>query len=150
MRFLLFDRFTKITPGRSVQGVKCVSASDECLRDHFDRKPVVPASLIIESMIQLAAWPAIVKHEFKLSLVLSVLEDVELPPELGPGHRIDLFGELKGTNPKGSMAHAWAEIDGERIASAGRVIYAHVPVPDPDALRAQYSYFGGPDAEAGA
>lgn len=150
MRFLLFDRFTHLTPGRSVQGVKCVTTSDESLRGHFDRKPIVPASLIIESMIQLAAWPAIVRHDFKLSLVLSVLEDVQLPPELEPGHRIDLFGELKGTNPKGSMAQAWAEIDGERIASAGRVIYAHVPVPDPAQLRAQYAYFRGPEAETNA
>ena len=149
MRFLLFDRITHIEPGKRVAGVKCVNLTDESLRGHFDRRALVPGSLVIESMLQLTAWSAITKHDFKYSLVLSVLEDVQVPHDLGPGHRIDLFGELKGTNPKGSIAHAWAEVDGERIASAGRILYAHVPVPDPEALRRQYRYLGGPDLEAG-
>ena len=150
MRFLLFDRFVTLEPGRRVHGIKCVNATDESLRDHYARTPIVPGSLMIESMIQCAAWPAIVKHGFELSLVLSVLEDVQVPTDLGPGHQIDLYGELKGTNPKGTMAVAWAEIDGERVASVGRIIYAHVPVPDADQLRRQYAYFQGPEAEARA
>ena len=147
MRFLLFDRITSIEPGKRVTGVKCVNLTDESLRGHFDRRAVVPGSLVIESMIQLTAWAAITKHDFVYSVVLSVLEDAQVPSALTPGHRIDLFGELLGTNPKGSMARTWAEIDGERIASVGRVIYAHMPVPDPDALRAQYRYLNGPQLE---
>jgi len=149
MRFLLFDRITRMEPGERVEGVKCVNLTDESLRGHFDRRALVPGSLIIESMIQLTAWAAITKHDFRYSVVLSVLEDVQVPADLGPGYKLDLFGELRGTNPKGSMAHCWAEVDGERIASAGRVIYAHMPVPDPDALRRQYRYLSGPELDLG-
>lgn len=142
MRFLLFDRVTHLEPGRRIQGVKCVTLSEEYLRGQAGR-PRVPGPLLIEAQIQLLAWCAIAKHAFRFSLVLSVLEDVEVPPDLAPGHRIDLHGELMGTNPRGSMGRAWAEIDGERIASVGRVLYAHVPNPDPEAMRAQLRTYGG-------
>ena len=148
MRFLLFDRVTQLEPGKRIAGVKCVSLSEEYLKGHFTRVPLVPGSLIIESMLQLTAWCAITKHEYAFSLVLSVMENVEVPADLAPGREIHLFGELMGTNPKGSMARAWAEVDGERIASIGRIIYAHVPVPDPEALRERFGYFSGAAAEA--
>jgi 3-hydroxyacyl-[acyl-carrier-protein] dehydratase len=143
MRFLLFDRILEVVPGERIRGVKCVTLSEEYLRGHYTRSPRVPGPLVIEAQIQLLAWCAITAHDFRHSLVLSVLEDVEVPADLSPGHRIDLFGELHGTNPRGSMGTAWAEIDGERIASVGRVLYAHGPSPDPDALREQFRTYGG-------
>ena len=143
MRFLLFDRITKLEPGKRIEGVKCVTLTEEYLRGHFECAPRVPGTLLIEAMIQLLAWCAITRHEFKHSLVLSVLEDVRVPVDLTPGHRVDLVGELLGTNPRGSMGRAFASIDGEEIASVGRVLYAHVPHTDPAALRAQFRSYGG-------
>lgn len=143
MRFLLFDRVTAVEPGRRIEGVKCVTLTEEYLNGHFDRKPLVPGPLLIEAMIQLLGWCVITKHEFKLSVVLSVLEDVHLPSEQRPGHEIRLFGELQGTNPKGSMGRAWAEIDGQEIARVGRVLYAHIPHPDPEELKQRFRTYGG-------
>lgn len=143
MRFLLFDRVTKLEPGRRIEGVKCVTLTEEYLRGHFTKQACVPGTLLIEAMIQLLAWCVMAKYDFRTSVVLSVLEDVEVPPDLEPGQRIDLVGELMGTNPRGSMGRAWAEIEGERIASVGRVLYAHVPHPDPEVLRERFRYCGG-------
>lgn len=143
MRFLLFDRVTACEPGRRVEGVKCVSLTEECLRGHFPRAPRYPGSLVLESMLQLTAWSAIVAHAFRYTLVLSVLEDAETPAALVPGTTLRLVGELRGTNPKGSLATAWAEADGERVARIGRVLYAHLPAPDPAALRARWLALGG-------
>jgi len=143
MRFLLFDRVTSLEPGRLITGVKCVSRTEECFRGHFERRALLPGALLVESMIQLLAWCAITAHEFRVSLVLSMLDDVEVPADLGPGVKIDLFGELSGTNPKGSMGRAWAEVDGRRVASVGRVLYAHVPAPDPEVLRERFRGMGG-------
>jgi len=143
VRFLLFDRVTQLDPGVRIAGVKCVSLSEECLRGHFTRRALVPGSLIIESMLQLTAWCAIAAHHYTYSLVLSVMEDVQVPAELEPGRQLDLFGEVRGTNPKGSIARAWAEVEGTPIASIGRVLYAHVAVPDPALLRERFAYLGG-------
>lgn len=143
MRFLLFDAVTHFEPGKRIEGVKNVSLTDEALRGHFPKRPLHPASLVLESMLQLTAWTAIAKHDYKYSIVLSVVEDVQLPPDLPPGTQIRIVGELRGTNPKGSMATAWCEVDGEKVASCGRILYAHVPVPDPDVLRERFRYYGG-------
>ena len=144
MRFLLFDRVVEVVPGKRIHGVKSVTLTEPYLDGHFTHAPLVPGPLLVEAMIQLLAWTAITKHDFQLSCVLSVLEDVTLPPKLRPGYAIDLHGQLMGTNPKGSIGRAWAEIDGEEIARVGRVIYGHVPHPDPEMLRKRFAYFGGP------
>jgi 3-hydroxyacyl-[acyl-carrier-protein] dehydratase len=143
VRFLLFDRVTHLEPGRRIEGVKCTSLTEEYLRGHFPRSARVPGSLLVESMVQLTAWCAIARHDYAFSLVLSVLEDVEVPCDLAPGCQVRLVGEISGTNPKASVGTAWAEVDGARVARIGRVLYAHVPAPDPDALRARLRYFGG-------
>ena len=143
MRYLLFDRITLLDPGRRIEGVKCVSLTEECFRGHYDRRSLFPGSLLIEAMIQLLAWCAMAKHDFELSLVLSMLDDVQLPSDLEPGCRIEMIGELTGTNPKGSMGRIHAEVDGARIASVGRVLYAHLRAPDPEVLRARFRQYGG-------
>lgn len=140
MRFLLFDR-ARVLDGGRVEGWRSTTMADESLRGHFPRRPTVPATLVIESMIQCLGYRAIVANDFHISVVLSVLEDVTLPPDLRPGIRLDLFGELTATRPTGSMGHAWAEVDGEEVARAGRVVYAHVPVPDADVLRTRFEPF---------
>lgn len=143
MRYLLFDRVTKLEPGRRIEGVKCISLTEECFRGHFDKRSLFPGSLLVEAMIQLLAWCAMAEHEFRASLVLSMLDDVRLPTDLEPGCKVEMFGELLGTNPRGSMGRVWAEVDGERVASVGRVLYAHLPAPDPEVLRERFRRYGG-------
>ena len=143
MRFLLFDRITHIEPRRRIEGVKCTTLTEECLRGHYDRQALFPSSLLVEAMVQMLGWLVMTSHDFKRSVVLSVLEDVQLPPDLRPGHRVDLVGELMGTNPKGSMGRATASIDGEQIASIGRVLYGHFDHPDPELLKQRFAYYGG-------
>ena len=41
------------------------------------------------------------------------------------------------------MGRTWAEIEGTRIASVGRVLYAHLPGADPEVLRRRFAYYGG-------
>jgi 3-hydroxyacyl-[acyl-carrier-protein] dehydratase len=143
VRFLLFDRVTALDPGRRIEGVKCFGLADEHLRGHYDRAPRVPGPLVVEAMIQLLAWCAIAKHDFRLSLVLSVLEEVRVPPDLAPGVKVDLVGELLGTNPRGSAGRTFATVDGRRIGEVGRVLYAHLPAPQPEALRERFRLYGG-------
>ena len=143
MRFLLFDRITLLEPGKRIEGVKCVSMTEEFLRGHFDRAPCMPGSLVIEAMVQLTAWSAIAKHDYALSCVLTMLDDVRVPADLRPGTTIQIAGELMGTNVKGSFGKATATVDGEEVASIGRMLFAHVKVPNPQSLRDQLVYFGG-------
>ena len=143
MRFLLFDRITAFEAGKRIEGIKNISLTDEALRNHFDGKPVFPATLVLEAMLQVTGWLAIERSGFTQSVVLSVAEDVDLPPALEPGTRLDLVGELLGFNPKGSMARARVLIDGTEVGRAGRILYAHIPHDDPEQLRTRFAQYGG-------
>jgi 3-hydroxyacyl-[acyl-carrier-protein] dehydratase len=143
MRFLLLDRVLELEPGRRVIGCKAVSLTEEYLRGHDDRPPAMPGSLVLESMLQVAAWPAIVQHDYAWSLVLSVVEGVRVAADVAPGSTLRLYGEVLATNRRGTAARAHAEVDGERVAWAGRILYAHLPTPDPAALRDALRRHGG-------
>jgi 3-hydroxyacyl-[acyl-carrier-protein] dehydratase len=143
MRFLLLDRITRVETGRAIEAVKCVSLTEECFRGHFTRAALVPTSLLVESMAQLLGWLIVSTHGFRVFVVLTVLEDVFLSPDVRPGDRIELKGELLATNPKGSMGRATATVDGKVVASAGRVLYGQFPHPDPESVKARFRLAGG-------
>ena len=46
--------------------------------------------------------------------------------------------------PVGDVARDQQRHVGEEIARVGRVIYGHVPHPDPEILRERFRYYGGP------
>lgn len=144
MRFLLFDRVTSLETGRRIETVKCFSLEDEHLRDHFRLRPLVPAALVLEAMLQSLGWLVMTTHGFRLTPFFSMLEDATLPGELAPGQRLDITGELVSTNAKGSMGRAEARIDGQVVATLGRVLYGHYPAPDPVALRASFPGYEAP------
>lgn len=53
--FLLVDRVTKIELGKSIIGIKNVTANEPQFTGHFPDRPVMPGVLIIEAMAQLSA-----------------------------------------------------------------------------------------------
>ena len=53
MRFLYYDSVTQIEKGRRIVGVKTFSLSEEFLRGHYKKIPLVPGVILIEAMAQL-------------------------------------------------------------------------------------------------
>lgn len=53
--FLLVDRAYGYVEGRSLIGVKCVSAAEPHFQGHFPENPVMPGVLIIEAIAQTGA-----------------------------------------------------------------------------------------------
>lgn len=53
--FLLVDKCRDYQPGRSITGIKCVSASEPHFQGHFPENPVMPGVLIIEALAQTGA-----------------------------------------------------------------------------------------------
>ncbi len=142
MRFLLFDRIVGFEPGRRIVGVKCLSAAEDAFT-HPAGRIGYPSSLILEAMVQLLAWVAIARHDFSISVVMAGVDDVVLLPDLLPGTRLEIVGELLGTNPNGSLGRVEARAEGDVVARAGRVLYGHVGGVDPETMRARFRAFGG-------
>jgi 3-hydroxyacyl-[acyl-carrier-protein] dehydratase len=56
MRYHMIDRITEFVPGQKVSGLKAVSYESEVLHDHFPEYPVMPGTLLVESMAQLSGF----------------------------------------------------------------------------------------------
>ncbi|UCE63972.1 MAG: hypothetical protein JSU59_02105 [Nitrospirota bacterium] len=143
MRFLFYDRVVEIQKGQSIKGVKTFSLSEEFFRGHFDKTAVVPGVIYIEAMAQLLGWLIIYSHDFKVSAVMSLIEDVTVHPHLRPGFKADIYGEIISTSGTDSLGKAWMYADNQLIASMNRIIFAHFDQVDPQELMERFQYYSG-------
>jgi 3-hydroxyacyl-[acyl-carrier-protein] dehydratase len=126
MRFLYYDRVANIDKGKSITGVKTFTLSEEFFRKHFTKQALVPGVIYIEAMAQLLGWLIIYSHDFKLSAIMSLVEDVTVAPGMRPGFKAEIHGEIISTSRRDSLGRAWMTVDGETVASMNRIIYSHV------------------------
>lgn len=143
MRFLFPDRFTLVEPGKRVEAWKFMSTWDEDLRGHFPNRPLVPGSMVLESMLQVVGWLVVRTHDFKILPLFTMLEGAVLPPTLKPGVRLDVSGELVSTNKQGSLCSASVKVEGVEVARLDRILFGHYPAQDPARMRKDYESAGG-------
>lgn len=148
MKFLLFDRVVSHTPGKFVRAeLDIPDGSHAAYAAHFPRGPLYPRTLVIESMVQVLGWLAMEAHDYTVLSVLAGLEDAQALGNniLEPGKsRLVIEATLLGTNRRSSVGTVSSE--DENLIQQGyvkRVLYAHVPHDDPDALRARFQEHGG-------
>lgn len=143
MRFLYYDRVDEIKKGESITGVKTFALSEEFFRKHFRNKALVPGVIYIEAMAQLLGWLVIYSHDFKLSAIMSLIEDVSVSPDLRPGFNAEIHGEIISTSRRDSLGRAWMTVDGKEIARLDRIIYSHVHKVDSQGLKDLFYYYSG-------
>jgi 3-hydroxyacyl-[acyl-carrier-protein] dehydratase len=143
MRLLLYDCITGLSSGESITGIKTFCLSEECFRRHFNKEALIPGVMFIEAMAQLLGWLIIYSHDFRLSAVMSLIEDVKVAPDLRPGFTAEIHARLVSTSKSDSLGSARMMADGREIASIGRIIYVHSPGADRDALKKMFHYYGG-------
>lgn len=143
MRFLYYDKIMTIEKGRSITGIKTFALSEEFLRGHFKKIPVIPGVIYIEAMAQLLGWLVIYSHDFTLSAIMSLVEDASLSPRLRPGITAEIHGEIVSTSQRDSLGRAWITVEGETIASINRIIYSHVQKVNSSDLKKLFYYYSG-------
>ncbi len=143
MRFLYYDRVTKVEKGKSIEGVKSFSLSEEFLKAHFSKKALVPGVIFIEAMAQLLGWLVIYSHDFRVSPIMSLIEGVKTRSDLRPGFTAEIRGEIVSTSERDTLGRAVVLVAGEKVASIDRIIYSHFHKADPAELRARFEYFSG-------
>jgi 3-hydroxyacyl-[acyl-carrier-protein] dehydratase len=143
MRFILYDRITSLVPGESITGVKTFSLTEEFLRKHYGKKPLVPGVMYIEAMAQLLGWLIIYTHDFRSHGVMSLIEDVTLAPALRSGFSAEISARLISTSDTDSLGTARMTVDGREIASMGRIIYVHKQIVSTELMRRLFLYYGG-------
>ena len=87
MKFHLVDRVELIEPGKKIVTIKALSLAEEYLADHFPAFPVLPGVLMLEAMVQAAAWLVRVRQNFAKSIVvLSAARNIRYANFVAPGN----------------------------------------------------------------
>lgn len=121
MRFTLIDRIDACEPGKSLRGSKFLALGEEYLADHFPKFPVMPGVLMLEALVEAAAWLWRSTSGFQHSvIVLRDVKNVKYGTFMQPGRRMEFTVELvkadgsaasfkgRGTNDSGEMTVAAA------------------------------------------
>src|SRR3990172_4603519 len=110
MRFVFVDRVLDLEPGRAIETIKSVSASEDVFTDHFPGYPILPGALIVEAFEQAAQLLIGMTHDFATVGRLTRLSRVSFRRFVRPGDQLRLRCDLRSAAPAWVLA-AQAEVD---------------------------------------
>src|SRR5256885_1581847 len=95
MRFNLVDRILEVEPGRRIRMVKNLTLAEEYLADHFPTFPVMPGVLMLQTLVEAAAWLIRITEDFRHSVVvLREARNVKYGNFMEPGRSLVLTAEF--------------------------------------------------------
>ena len=162
MKFHLVDRIEQVEPGKRIVTIKALSLAEEYLADHFPAFPVMPGVLMIEALVQSAAWLVRIEQDFAKSMVvLTGARNVKYTYFVKPGNILRCEVEAMSIGPETSKFKAAGYV-GDRQAVAGRLELRSFNLVDENRgpasadesivaqLRQRFDLVGGPAALAAA
>ncbi len=160
MKFHLVDRIEALEPGERIVTVKALSLAEEYLADHFPAFPVLPGVLMIESMVQAAAWLARVQQDFSRSVIeLARARNVKYARFVRPGDLLrcevraveigDDVATFKGTGQVGDRQAVSGRLElACRNLAGRRGCTAEMDAAIVADLRRRFELIGGPEVLA--
>lgn len=146
MRFLFCDRILELEPGKRALASKMVSLSEEFLPDHYSRQPVMPSTMVMECLAQLAGWFYVVTENYAITTVLGLAQGISILGTVRPGETLTLetwlmYGHRDGATMRGEVRRG-----DEVILRAERMLFASRPSSsEADVVRARemFRYISG-------
>jgi 3-hydroxyacyl-[acyl-carrier-protein] dehydratase len=139
MRYLLLDRILRWVPGKEAVGLKNVSLSEDFFEDHFPLKPIMPGTLIIEGMAQLAGLlleETMKAEDLEIKALMSAVERARFRRPVFPGSQLVYRCQVSQFNQLGGRAAAQALVDGARAADCELLFSFHrIGNPHQEGLR---------------
>ena len=123
MRFTQLDRIISLEKGKSIVAVRCLALSEEYLRDHFPRFPVMPGVLMLEAMFQAGSWLVRASNDFAHSSVsLRETKSLKFQGFVDPGDTLQVVAEIKSIKEDSLYTlKVSGTINGEK-ATSGRLV----------------------------
>ncbi len=104
MRFTLIDRIHEVSPGQRLRATKNLTLGEEYLADHFPTFPVMPGVLMLEALVQAAAWLIRITEDFDPTVItLTEVKGVKYGNFMEPGKQLKLAVEVQGSYNKELM-----------------------------------------------
>ena len=121
MRFHLIDRILDLEPGKRIRLVKNLTLGEEYLADHFPTFPVMPGVLMLQTLVEGAAWLLRATEDFQHSvIVLRNARNVKYGNFMQPGYSMIITVEAAEYSPVDATAvfKGKAETAGSSTVSA--------------------------------
>lgn len=100
MRLNLVDRILEVEPGKRLRGVKNLTLAEEYLADHFPTFPVMPGVLMLQTLVESAAWLLRISDDFKHSVIaLREVKNVKYGNFMEPGRSLVMTVEAAEIQP---------------------------------------------------
>ena len=100
MRFSQIDKILELKKGESITAVKGLSLSEEYLKDHFPRFPVMPGVLMLEVVFQAAMFLVRYTDDFQYGVVSLVeAKNLKFQDFVQPGDQLIVNACLLYTSP---------------------------------------------------
>lgn len=122
MRFSQLDRILSVEKGESITAVKGLSLSEEYLKDHFPRFPVMPGVLMLESVFQAAMFLVRYTDDFQYGVVSLVeARNLKFQDFVQPGNQLFVAANYHSVDGDRVTLKVEGKI-GEKKAFGGRLI----------------------------
>src|SRR6266404_6155172 len=121
MRFNLVDRIVIVKPGKAIEALKNLTLGEEYLADHFPTFPVMPGVLMLQTLVEGAAWLLRATEDFQHSvIVLRDARNVKYGNFMQPGHSMIVTVDATELSPGSPTAvfKGKAEMAGSSTVSA--------------------------------
>jgi 3-hydroxyacyl-[acyl-carrier-protein] dehydratase len=118
MRFVLVDRILRLEPGRAIDVVKNVSATEDVFDDHFPGCPIFPGSLVIGVFEQSVELLVGASDRYGTIARLSRVSRATFRHFVRPGDQLQVRCERIGGDATRFMVKASARVGGTLVADA--------------------------------
>jgi 3-hydroxyacyl-[acyl-carrier-protein] dehydratase len=113
MRFNLVERILEVQPRKLIRAYKNLTLGEEYLADHFPTFPVMPGVLMLQTLVESAAWLLRISDEFRYSvIVLREAKNIKYGTFMEPGRRMLITVEMVEENGALASFKGRGEADG--------------------------------------
>lgn len=131
MRWIFVDAITHFTEWKRICGRKCVSLEEYSLLEPFGRKGELPASLLIESCVQLARWLVLKSSGFESACVLAAVQEFSFTRNASMGDVLELECDAIKVSSELTGMTFRILVNGARIATGG-MFFTLIPASEHD------------------
>jgi len=118
VRFILVDRILRMEKGKEALMIKNVSFSEDYFSDHFPGFPVMPGSLILETLEQASHLFIGFSLDFGFRSTLHRISNGKFRHFVRPGDQLHLYVQLLQQGKDAAQVNAKALVDGRTVAEA--------------------------------
>ena len=128
MRWILIDRFLEMKKGEYAKAIKNVTMGEDHIHDKYPSYPIMPNSLIIESMAQTGGILAGKSLDFKRHVFLAKLEKVTFYELVYPGDQMVMEAWIDDLREEGGRFRAKTTV-GDTVVAEANIMFVCLENP---------------------